>query len=352
LTKTSRYAAALAKIGAERGKLLTEAQLKTLTESKTLAEFVGRLRESSYGEELLRVTAPIDVRKVEHALRESLMDVFGKIFENSPKNVQPFLCTYLEVYEVQNLKALLKATAAGLTSEEKLAKIYLRAEAHLGNLAAFEAAANAEDLKALAKAFSHTGYGEVLDLGLNRYVDTGSTQSFDVLLDRSFYEKVHETFQKMPKIEQKHARFNASLRTDGFTVLALLRGKLVEHKTEWLRTALPRVAFELPPKTFEALVSAKDFDSALKILQQTRLKDYFQKAASPEETLANAERAIKKAILNHACEMRFTDVFNVEAPIALMVQKETEVVNLVTISLSIDNKLKPEDIVRLLLLPG
>jgi vacuolar-type H+-ATPase subunit C/Vma6 len=351
LTKTSRYAAALAKIGAERGKLLSEPKLRMLAESKSLNEFTGRLRESSYGEELIKIAAPVDVRKIEHALKDTLLNSLDKIVSNSPKNTQPFLRTHLQVYEVQNLKALIKATAAGMMTEEKLAKMHLLAEVHLGNMAVFESAANAEDLKELLKAFVRTDYVDVLDLGLNRYDDTKSTRSFDVLLDRSFYERVYAAFQKLPKAEQKRVFFYASLQADGFTLLSLLRGKLLGDESEWLRTAIPHDTFELPPKTVEALTSAADFESALKISQQTRLKDYFKKAASPEETIAGAERALKKAVLKHAYEFRFRDVFNVGALVAFMVQKEAEIVNLVTISLCIDNNQKPEDIWRLLLLP-
>jgi V/A-type H+/Na+-transporting ATPase subunit C len=351
LTKTSRYAAVLAKIGAERGKLLNEPKLRMLAESKNLGEFTIRLRESSYSEELNKVKVPVDVRKIEHALKDNLLDSFDKIVSNSPKNTQPFLRTHLQVYEVQNLKALIKATAAGMTTEEKLAKMHLLAEVHLGNMAVFESAANAENLKELLKAFARTDYIDVLDLGLNRYDDTKSTRSFDVLLDRSFYERVHAALQKLPKAEQKRVFFYASLQTDGFTLLSLLRGKLLGDESEWLRTAIPHDEFELSQKTVEALTSAEDFESALKIAQRTRLKDYFQKVVSSEETIAGAERALEKAVLKHACEFRFRDVFNVGALVAFMVQKEAEVGNLVTISLGIDNKQKPEDIWRLLLLP-
>ena len=41
------YAGVLAKIGAERSKLLSEIKLRTLTESKDLPSFTAQLRETS-----------------------------------------------------------------------------------------------------------------------------------------------------------------------------------------------------------------------------------------------------------------------------------------------------------------
>jgi vacuolar-type H+-ATPase subunit C/Vma6 len=351
MTKTSRYAAALAKIGAERGKLLSEPQLKALTESKSLDEMAERLRGSNYGDEIMRLKTPRDVGKVDHAIKDSLLETLRKIVVNSPKSVQPFLRTYLEGYEVQNLKTQIKLTAAGLTTEEKLAKMHLRVEAILDNLDAFEKAANAESLEALVKVFEGTEYSDALELGLNRYADLRSTWPFDLLLDRAFYDKVIETFQRLPRTEHKHVRFYASLQTDGFVLLTILRGKILGYAPESLRTAIPHGTFDILEKEVEALIIAQDFDAAMKIAQQTRYKEYFQKASSPEETLAGAERAIKKAILDHAHAMRFTDVFNAGAPIAFMVQKEAEATNLLTISLGIDNMQKSEGIWHNLLFP-
>ena len=48
MSQTTLYASVLAKIGAERSKLLSEAKLKTLTESKDLSAFAAQLRETSY----------------------------------------------------------------------------------------------------------------------------------------------------------------------------------------------------------------------------------------------------------------------------------------------------------------
>ena len=113
---------------------------------------------------------------------------------------------------------------------------------------------------------------------------------------------------------------------------------------------MPTKKFNLPDETVEAIVTAPDFDSALKITLESHYARFFAKAQSPEETVANAEKAFNKALFLHAKESRFTEIFNIGAVLAFLTQKEAEVHNLTAVSLGVEAGLKPEDIQRRLLL--
>ena len=98
------------------------------------------------------------------------------------------------------------------------------------------------------------------------------------------------------------------------------------------------------------MVTADDFDSALKIAQQTQYGRFFVKMPTPEETIANAESTFKKAVFSHAKESRLTELFNVGAALAFMTQKSVEVNNLTVASLGVESALEPQDIQRQMLL--
>jgi vacuolar-type H+-ATPase subunit C/Vma6 len=102
----------------------------------------------------------------------------------------------------------------------------------------------------------------------------------------------------------------------------------------------------------EGMISAPDFESALKIAQKTYGSTIFGKASTPEETIANAQRSFRKELYKHAYLSIIQENFTIEAPLALMVQKEIETRNLETIALGIENASKPEDIESTLILPG
>ena len=78
MTQTTLYSAVLAKIGAERSKLLSETKLKTLTESKNLSELAAQLRDTSYQEQIGKVSLPLTSRKLERAFNENLIATYVK----------------------------------------------------------------------------------------------------------------------------------------------------------------------------------------------------------------------------------------------------------------------------------
>jgi len=350
LSQTTLYAGVLAKIGAERSKLLSEVKLKTLTESRDLSAFASQLRETSYQAQIAKVPLPLTSRKLERAFNENLIESYEIIVKNSPKNAKKYLNLYPLRFEVENIKALIKAAHANLSPEEKLAKIYLSIEDYLKKRSVIEEAAKAPALKQMVNALKGTEYVSTLNTGLQNYEETGSTARFDVLLDKVFYEKLYDSYMLLAKKEKPHAHFYASTENDSFTLLTLLRGKSLNYDANWLRLAVPHNNFDLSMETVEALSSAADFESALKIALESYYAKFFVKAQNPEETVANAEKAFKRAVFQHAKASRIGEIFNIGAPLAFMTQKEAEVHNLIATSSGVEAAVNPEEILGQLLL--
>ena len=350
MTQTTLYASALAKIGAERGKLLNETKLKTLTESKNLSELATLLRDTNYQEQIAKVPLPLTSGKLERAFRENLISSYVKVIKNSPNHASKYLWLYLLRFEVENVKALIKSTNANLSLEEKIGRIYLSAEDYLKKRSVMEETAKAPSIEQIVKALKKSIYAPALNMGLQTYEEDGSTTCLDVLLDKTFYEKLFDSYKSLPQKEKPHAHFYASIENDGFTLLTLLRGKNLNYEANWLRLAVPPNNFYLGMETVEAMVTAADFESALKIALDSHYGEFFVKTQNPEEIIANAEKAFKKAGLQHAKENRINETFNIGAPLAFMTQKEAEVHNLTALSSGVEAEIKPEDIQRHLLL--
>ena len=349
MPKTTQYAPVLAKIGAQRSKLLSENKIKTLAESRNLTEISAQLRDSTYQEQIARITPPLTARKLERAFNENLIDTYLKIIDYSPKKAVQYLQLYLLRFEVEHVKALLKSTNAKLTAEQKYAKIYFAVEDYLNHHAVIEDAAKASTIAQFVHAFKGTEYFAPLTTAMKTYEETASTASFDVLLDKYFYEKLCESYQKLSKKERSRAEFYASMETDSFTLLMLLRSKILNLDPNWLRFAIPQAQFNLPKNKVEALVSALDFDSALKIVLGTVYGKFFTKGLDPHEVVANAEKAFRKAVFQHAEASTITETFNIGLPLAFLTQKEAEVRNLAALSLGVEAAMKPEAIRNLLL---
>jgi len=344
LSQATRYAPVLPKIGSEKSKLLTEEKIKSLTENKNLASFAAQLRDTSYQTQIAKVPLPLTSRKLERAFNENLIESHVKIVKNSPVNSTNFLSVYILRFEVENLKTLIKSINAELSTEEKLDRIYFSAEDFLKRRVMLEEAAKASTLKQMQNSIKTSIYVSALSKGLQTYEVNGSTSALDVLLDKVFFDNLFNAYGSLPRTEKSHAYFYVATENDTFTLLTILRGKILNYDANWLREAVPPINFQLTSEKVEALLISPDFESALKVASETFYGKFFIKAPTPEETLATAEKAIKKTVSQHAKTATIGEIFNVGAPLAFMFLKEAEVHNLVAVSAGVEGSVGAEGI--------
>ena len=350
MTQTAKYSAVLAKIGAERSKLLNETRVKTLAESKNLQEFNAQLRDSSYQGEIGKQSPPLTGRKLESAFEESFINTAFKIIKNSPLQAVEYLRLYLKRFEIDDIKTLVKPANIKLSTEDKLSKIYLSAEEYLKNRGLIEEAAKMQTMRQAINVFKGTDYALPLNMGLQSYEEDGLTVCLDILMDKVYYEKLYDAYNALPRNEQPHANYYASHQNDSFTLLTTLRGKALGYDPDWLRLAVPKRNFNLPNETVEAMITSPDFESALKVAQSTSYRGFFARAQTQQETISASKKEFDRAMLVHAKISKVPEAFNIGAPIAFLTQKQVEVSNLVAISAGVEAEVAPEDIHRQLLL--
>jgi V/A-type H+-transporting ATPase subunit C len=341
--QTTRYASVLAKIGAQRSNLLSEAKFKALSDSKTLPDFIAQLQDTVYHDKINRIQFPISGRKLERVFNENLIETYQKIIKYSPKVTSDYLNSYLLHFEIEDIKMLIKETLAGYSAEQKLTKTYSFTSPYIEHQAVIEGAAKASNLNQLIVAFKKSPYIYPIRMGLERYNKSGSATGFDVFLDAFFYEYLYCTYMALPKKEKLPACIYASLKNDSFILFSILRGKNLNYDSNWLRLTTPPNYFNLTSKEVEAMISASNFNSAHKIVLSGYYARYFPKADTPEETLAKAERRFQSSVVEHAQNSnRF--FFNIGLPLAYITLKETEVSNLCTLALGIDASMPSETI--------
>ena len=350
MNQTKNYAAVLPKIGVERSELLSDIKLKTLSECKTLSEFVVQLGDTTCQEQISKLSTPITIQKLERAFNENLLNTYFSLLYSLPKNVKPFIELYLKRFEIEHIKMLIKATIAKIPPKEKMSKIYLPVENYFNNHIIIEEAANASTVTSIVQAFQKTEYYTSLNAGLQTYNETGSATQFNILLDRHYFDKIYCTCEELPKEEQQHAKFYASMMVDGFLLLTILRGKILGYNSSWLKEALPTNYFNITKHAFDVLLHAPDYAETLKIIKSTQYKTYFASAGTPEKVVSNAEKTFKTAVLCHAKSRALIDVFNIGVALSFITLKEADIHNLNILALSIDASLKPQEIQSKLLM--
>jgi len=345
--QTTKYASVLPKISVERSKLLNEAKLKALAESKTLFDFASQLRDTPYQEQLGHVTPPLTGRKLERAFNENLIETYLKIIKYSPPRAVRYLDLYLWRLEAENVKTLIRAANAKLSPEQRLSKIYLSVEKYFGRVALMEEAAKASTVTQVVQTFKSTEFGGALATGLKSFEETGSAIMLDVYVDALFFEKFYKTYKKLPRREKPHAILYARLGIDGFVLFTLLRAKNLNYDPNWLRLIVPQSTFKLGKKEIEGIITALNFEAALKIVQTTEYAKYFERSPeeTPEDTVAKAEKAFRNTLLQHALRNKIHEIFNIGAILGFITIKEAEVHNLSAIALGVEGGMKP-DVIR------
>src|SRR5208283_1633714 len=189
-----------------------------------------------------------------------------------------------------------------------------------------------------------------LSKGIQTFEENGSTAALDILLDKVFFDKLREAYEALPKKEKPHVYFYAATENDTFTLLTGLRGKALNYDANWLRGAVPPKNFNLMSESVDALLNAPDFESALKIASETSYGKFFIKAPTPEDSLAAAEKAVKRAVFLHARGVTVLEIFNAGAPLTFMMLKEAEVRNLIAASAGVEGGVNTEYIQSQMLL--
>jgi len=156
LSQSIRYASVIAKIGAERSKLLSETKLKALSESKSVSEISAHLRDTSYQEYLSELSSPITGRKLERIFHENLIDTYLKIIEYSPEQAVRYLELYLLRIQSENLKSLIRAAHARLPTEQRTSRIYLSVEKYFKQAELVEEATKASAIAQIVHVYKRT----------------------------------------------------------------------------------------------------------------------------------------------------------------------------------------------------
>lgn len=350
MSQARLYSSISVKIGAERGRLLTEADMRRIVQCRSLKEFVSNLGETAYREGLAKVEPPYLSESLEKVFKENLFGVYFRLIENSPSKISTFLRTHLLRFEHENIKTVFRAVSVGLPPDQVLRRVHTSIEDFLGNREVFMNAVRGINVKTVVDAFESTAYGPVLASTLRRYEETGTISVFDLILDRIFYEELGASFANLPLEEQRHASFYVSMRMDEFNLFVILRAKNWGYDPHWVRVATSNYSYNLSREDLETLIIAEGFESALNLVKKGYYKQFFQGNGDAEEILSKAEWKFEEAVTKHARETRVGDPFNVGAPLGLIVEKEAEVRNLTVIALGIEYGLESEEIMSQLLL--
>lgn len=314
-----------ARIHSRVNYIVSNPLLYELAESKSLKEFRGMLRETSYGEELEK--SKDDLRSVHAALEKASTESVLELAELSPEKSKPLLKAYFMFLEAKVLKIFYRAKFFKVDLDESLVyPVGIVTDNLLRHLVETETVAD------ISVVMAPTPYMKVFE---PKY---SSLEEFEVAIDKFVFDNFIKTIKKTRMYDSKYIIDILNKKIDIANILAMLKFRVRGIRKEKQRMLL--VDNNTPVcLRFEKLIETealKDFVNLLKgtpyYMPAINALEKYEKDNSLSHFENELNRFFKKAVIDN-------DLSHTLGPYPLfshLLKREIELKNLFVISRGID----------------
>lgn len=229
-TGVSAYAYVFTRVRGMIGKLLELDTYNRMAGCPDLFSLFGVLKDTEYGEFLLNPKENvITARRASYEIRKKLTQAFRTILKFSPENVQALLTLTFQLYEVDNLKAVLRGIEIGKSWETIRTMLFPMEDFQT---LPFEELVRLGSVESAISHIPHSPYCQVLTLALNRYREEKSLFPLEVALDLDYWRKVWEQVNALPKSDREIARKLFGMLIDKNNLTWAARYRIYHHFSE------------------------------------------------------------------------------------------------------------------------
>ena len=230
LSSVSAYANVHTRIRGMIGNLLSEETIARLSASPDLSTLITKLDESSYGPYL---TDSQEVnkssRRAAYEIRKKLTHDYSIIIKHGPSFARPLLIQLFKLYEVDNLKAVLRGIEVG-ENWEKIRYTLFPIENY--PTLPFEQMVQQGTVDSAITLLHNTEYEADLKLSLSRYHEEKSLFPVEVAIDLNYWHTLWDQIDSLPHEDEKIARKLIGLMVDKNNLTWAARYRYYYHFSE------------------------------------------------------------------------------------------------------------------------
>ncbi|HSA97644.1 MAG TPA: V-type ATPase subunit [Candidatus Nitrosotenuis sp.] len=319
-----------------KGKMLTRKDLQMLSESRDLDELITRLKATSYGEAISKVTRPYSSAKIEMALRERQADLHFKMIQAAGgSNV---LFAYYLRFILQNLKIILKGKILGRSQAEIELAVNLHATELIRERDTIVKALIAKDVEEAVATLKIIGIGNEVEKAFSLYHDKKQIQILDLYFDKFFYDNLNRVVKSSTEIKL-HTLCGTEI--DYHNMMCVLRGKFWNLDENQIQDLIVPGASISTKEVLSRMVSADSIKSALNELVSTKYGSLVPQEENAIDAISQFERAFEMRIYN-LMQSQFGKMFGFSTVVAIVRLIEYEIRNLASIAFAVEQKIPPE----------
>jgi len=342
----------------------------SLIETKNIVDLVGKsvdyiytmLLKTPYQVEISAIPAKqLGPISLENALLTNYIRTYEEIIDHSPKDINFFLSTSLMKFEVDNVKAMLRAKWAKISVGE--AVTYIVPVGRLDEVKCRNILESSNSVNNIVELLKDLEYGSVLKEALTEYEETESLLPLEVALDKYIYRKIWRATGKLRGLDKKIARTVLGIEIDSTNVKIILRCKAMKISEQHIRNYIIPVSDVFGDKELEDAIKATNIESSIESLlaaaKLAMVRDYqylltdVMEEYNSSESLSKLEMVLDRGLLKTCFRIlkRRTQFFNIALILAFLKLKWFETRNLRAIIIGAENKIPPDKVKNLLIIP-
>jgi len=326
-----------ARVQARSKVLIPDSQWSTLSESRSLQDLIGALRETSYADALDKVE---NIREFHIEIEKGFVETVEELKRMTPDSINPLFDAYLMFWGAKMLKAVYRAKFTGQEIESLL--LFPVGDITDTLLKHLEDAKTLADVRVIMEG---TPYSPVFKESYT------SLEAFEVALDNFVLGEFVRRATEIKTFDGKHIVALINTKFDIQNLLVLLKLEARHAPRETRKEYLIKNNTELFRRADE-LVYAKSVKGLVEKCVGTGFEQPLAAALEKYErdsSLSHFEHELCKFYKNIATNM---ERYHVQGPFPLfsyMVKKEIEMKNLMAVSKGVDTGMPPEAIMELII---
>ncbi|MGQ0606689.1 MAG: V0D/AC39 family V-type ATPase subunit [Candidatus Nitrosotenuis sp.] len=321
-----------------KGKLMQKKDLQTLAESRDLDELVTRLKNTSYGDAIAKITKPFTASKIDLALRDRQAEQHHTMIQASGgSNV---LYAYYTRFILRDLKIILKGKILGRTQEQIESSVSLRAEELIKERDMIVKALIAKDADEAVNVLKGIGIAQEVERAYALYNEKKQIQMLDMYFDKFFYENLGRAVKSST---DQSVHVTCGTEIDFYNIMSILRGKFWGLDENQIQHLLVPQGSGSSKEIISRMISADSIKNALNELLSTRYKELVPQEENPIDAISQFERAFEIMLYNNM-RSEFVRIFSFSTVVAITRLLDFEIRNLSSISFAVEQNI-PTDVV-------
>lgn len=322
----SGYAAISARVRAMYSFLLNPQDFARLSDAPDFPTLISQLKQTAYAPYLENLKEKdMTPQKVDLAIKGRLADSYRSVIQMAPEHARPLLKQLYRYFEVQNLKAVLRAIVTDPDWERVQDVLF-----PMGTMTVLPAQAMVEagSVGAAVELLQGTPYYDTLSFAMKRYSAEQNLFPLEVALDLYFWRQLWQEAKKLQGQDREQASRIVGSLMDVNNLMWVIRYKVYHQlsEEEVINYTLP-FGYRVRDEDVRAIAAGADLSTVVGRVFPG-IPDLNTLLEEPRKGLPQLEIELKRRLMKQ-CLAAFTgNPFHIGVPLAFLILSELEIEDL------------------------